>query len=69
MKNLQKLYEKAQPLKAEGLRDGYKKLLDYDGTLLAMRKMQDAFEFVTWLYTHDGDPICQNRCRVDDIIL
>ncbi len=57
MKNLQNLYEKAQPLKAEGLRDGYKNLLDYEGTLLAMRKMQDAFEFVTWLYTHDEEGV------------
>ena len=54
MRNLQELYEKAQPLKAEGLRDGYKKLLEYEGTLLAMRKIHDAYEFVTWLYTHDG---------------
>lgn len=57
MKNFQKLYEKAQPLKAEGLRDGYKRLIDYDGIVLAMRKMQDAYEFVTWLYTHDGEGV------------
>ena len=57
MRNLQKIYEKAQPLKAEGLRDGYKKLLDYDGIVLAMRKIHDAYEFVTWLYTHDGEGV------------
>jgi len=57
MKNWIKLYEHAQPLKAEGLRDGYKRLLEYDGIVLAMRKMHDAYEFVTWLYTYDGEGV------------
>lgn len=65
MRNLQKLYEKAQPLKAEGLRDGYKKLLEYEAIVLAMRKINDTYEFVTWLYTYDGEGITLGRYFTD----
>lgn len=52
-------YEKAEELKAEGLREGYRKLLEYNGYVLAMKEMDNGkdFEFVTWQYSFDGKAV------------
>lgn len=57
MTKLLQLYNQLKPIQAEGLREGYRKILEYDGHVLAMGKMQEAFEFVTWRYTYDGESV------------
>ncbi len=54
------LFKKAPDLKAKGLRSGYKKLLEYDGIVFAVKKFDDRipeheFEFVTWQRGFQGD--------------
>lgn len=51
------LYNQLKPLKADGLREGYRNILEHDGNGLAMGKMQEGFEFVTWSYTYDGNSV------------
>lgn len=51
------LYNQLKPLQADGLRKGYRKILEHDGHVLAMGKMQEGFEFATWLYTYDGNSV------------
>jgi len=51
------LYNRLKPLQADGLREGYRKVLEHDGYVLAMCKMQEGFEFVTWSYTYDGNSV------------
>ena len=50
---LTKLYENSPELKAIGLSPGYKSLLEYNDTILAMKRfnnrgIEHEFEFVTW---------------------
>lgn len=57
MTKLIELYNRLKPLQADGLREGYRKILEYDGYVLAMGKMQEGFELVTWSYTYDGSSV------------
>lgn len=57
LKKLLELYNQAKPLQADGLRDGYRKLLEYEGYVLVMGKIQESYEFVTWRYTYDGESV------------
>jgi len=52
-------FDKAVDLEASGLRAGYKKLLEYNDYVLAMREMKSVneYEFVTWQYSPDGKSI------------
>lgn len=52
-------FENADDLKAEGLRDGYKKLIDYNGYVLAMCEIKSTkeYEFVSWQYSYDGKAV------------
>ena len=54
-------FENAEDLKAEGLRDGYKKLMDYNGYVLAMSETSNEYEFVTWQYSYDGKSVNLGR--------
>ena len=48
------IMDDAPPLKAQGLKDGYKKLAEYNGVVLAGIKMPGReCQFVTWRYTYD----------------
>ena len=49
------LFETADEFVVEGLREGYKKLLEHNKIILAMKEMAtiDGYEFVTWEYDHD----------------
>ena len=60
-------YEKAEALRAEGLREGYRKLLEYNGYVLAMKEMNNDkdFEFVTWQYSYDGKAVNIGRYFTD----
>lgn len=60
-------YEKAEDLRAEGLREGYRKLLEYNGYVLAMKEMDNGkdFEFVTWQYSYDGKAVNIGRYFTD----
>ncbi|KAB3536299.1 hypothetical protein F8154_04270 [Alkaliphilus pronyensis] len=57
MTKLMELYNQLKPLQADGLREGYRKILEHNGYVLAMGKMQEGFEFVTWSYTYDGSSV------------
>jgi len=48
-------FENANNLDVSGVSPGYKKLLEYNDTVLAMREMQSVneYEFVTWQYSPD----------------
>lgn len=48
-------FEKAEALNASGLRSGYKKLLEFNDFVLAMREIEsiNEYEFVTWQYSPD----------------
>jgi len=52
-------YQKAQALQASGLSDGYKKLLEFNGYVLAMKALHslESYEFVTWEYSPDGSSV------------
>ena len=54
-------FENAEELKAEGLREGYKKLMDYNGYVLAMSETSNGYEFVTWQYSYDGKAVNLGR--------
>lgn len=59
LKEFIKLFDKAPKLKANGLRADYKKLLEYDGIVLAAKRYQlrtheNEFEFVTWHRSTDN---------------
>ena len=54
-------YEKAAPLKAEGLSENYRCLSEFNGTVLAAKHTEYGFEFVTWDRTYDGDAVCQGN--------
>jgi hypothetical protein len=54
-------FENAEFLKAEGLKEGYKKLMDYNGYVFAMREMDNDCEFVTWQYSYDGKAVNLGR--------
>lgn len=65
MRNLMELYDRLEPLNVNGLREGYRKILDYNGHVLAMKKMFDGFEFVTWQYTYDGNAVTLGHYFID----
>ncbi len=52
-------YENADELKASGLKVGYRKLLDFNDYVLAMREMKSIteYEFVTWQYSPNGEAV------------
>lgn len=54
-------YEKAAPLKAEGLSGNYRCLSVFNGTVLAAKCTEYGFEFVTWDRTYDGKAVCQGN--------
>jgi len=54
-------YEKAAPLKAEGLSGNYRCLSEFNGTVLAAKHTEYGFEFVTWDRTYDGKAVCQGN--------
>ncbi len=54
-------YEKAAPLKAEGLSENYRCLSVFNGTVLAAKHTEYGFEFVTWDRTYDGKAVCQGN--------
>ncbi len=54
-------YEKAAPLKAEGLSENYRCLAEFNGTVLATKHTEYGFEFVTWDRTYDGKAVCQGN--------
>lgn len=55
-------FEEGNELVADGLRDGYKKLLEFNGYVLAMRKMGNSeYEFVTWQYSPDKKSVNLGR--------
>lgn len=60
-------FEKAEMLEAEGLREGYKKLLEFNNYVLAMREMSDGndYEFVTWQYSQDRKAVNIGRYYSD----
>lgn len=52
-------YEGAEELHLLGLRAGYRKLLEFNDFVLAMREIQNIneYEFVTWQYALDGKSV------------
>ncbi len=55
-------YEKAAPLKAEGLSGNYRCLSEFNGTVLAAKYNNEyGFEFVTWDRTINGKAVCQGK--------
>lgn len=59
-------YEKAAPLKAEGLSGNYRCLAEFNGTVLAAKyNAEYGFEFVTWDRTFDGKAVCQGNYYTD----
>ncbi len=58
-------YEKAAPLKAEGLSGNYRCLAEFNGTVLAAKHTEYGFEFVTWDRTFDGKAVCQGNYYTD----
>ena len=60
------VYEKAAPLKANGLSGDYRCLSEFNGTVLAAKySEQNGFEFVTWDRTYDGKGVCQGNYYSD----
>jgi hypothetical protein len=60
-KELCTLFVNAEELKAEGLRDGYKQLMDYNGYVLAMSETFNGYEFMSWQYSYDGKAVNLGR--------
>lgn len=59
-------YEKAAPLKAEGLSGNYRCLAEFNGTVLVAKyNVEYGFEFVTWDRTFDGKAVCQGNYYTD----
>ncbi len=58
-------YEKAAPLKADGLSGNYRCLAEFNGTVLAAKHTEYGFEFVTWDRTFDGKAVCQGNYYTD----
>ncbi len=65
MKKLLELYNQLKPLQAEGLREGYRKILEHDGHILAMGNKQEGYEFVTWRYTYDEESVTLGHYFID----
>lgn len=60
------VYEKAAPLKAEGLSGNYRCLSEFNGTVFAAKYNEEyGFEFVTWGRTYDGKAVCQGNYYTD----
>jgi hypothetical protein len=53
------VFEQAEELKASGLSLGYRKLLDFNGYVLAMKELRSVkeYEFVTWQYSSDSKSV------------
>ena len=58
-------YEKAAPLKAEGLSGDYRCLAEFNSTVLAAKHTEYGFEFVTWGRTYDGKSIWHGNYYTD----
>ena len=60
------VYEKAAPLKAEGLLGNYRCLAEFNSTVLAAKYNEEyGFEFVTWDRTFDSRAVCQGNYYSD----
>ena len=57
MTKLMEVYNQLKPLQVDELREDYRTILEYEGHVLAMGKIQESFEFVTWRYTYDGNSV------------
>jgi len=62
-------FEQADELKASGLSLGYRKLLDFNGYVLAMKELTriNEYEFVTWQYSPDGKSVNYGHYHTDYI--
>ena len=59
-------YEKAAPLKAEGLSGNYRCLAEFNGVVLAAKYNEEyGFEFVTWGRTYDGKSLRHGNYYTD----
>lgn len=59
-------FEKADELKVSGLIEGYRKLFDFNGYVLAMRENKyQEYEFVTWHYSPDHQSVNIGRYYSD----
>ncbi len=58
-------YEKAAPLKAEGLSGYYRCLAEFNSTVLAAKHTEYGFEFVTWGRTYDGKSLWHGNYYTD----
>jgi len=56
-------YEKAEELELEGLRTGYRKIIEHNNYILAMKEMGqgNGYEFVTWMYSYDKKGVTIGR--------
>ncbi|MGV8147040.1 MAG: hypothetical protein ACLKAK_11880 [Alkaliphilus sp.] len=56
-------YENAEELELEGLRTGYRKIIEHNNYILAMKEMEqgNGYEFVTWMYSHDKKGVTIGR--------
>ncbi len=58
VKEYLRAFENAEALEVNGLIDGYKKLFEFNGYVLAMRKnTYHEYEFVTWHYSPDHQSV------------
>lgn len=55
------LLDKAPPLTADGLEDGYNLLAEFNGTVLAGRLTKYGAQFITWEWTHDRTSLWQGH--------
>lgn len=55
------LIEAAPPLKAEGLDEGYRLLLDFNGTVLAGHPTPYGVQFVTWDWNYGRTGVCHGH--------
>ena len=55
------IFENAEPLKTQGLRDNYRQLSEFNGVVLAAKHTEYGFEFVTWLRSEDGKHVCNGN--------
>ena len=60
------IMQTAPELKAEGIGEGFKKIIDFNNTVLAGRYLNDndGFQFVTWMYDRTG--VCAGHYYNDD---
>ncbi len=61
VQNYCSIYDKAPPLIAEGLPEGYRCLAEFNKVVFAAKNMEYGFEFVTWERTFDGKGVTQGN--------